>query len=172
MIEQKDIIRNNTYKDNTVTISEHKYNMASKISKELYVVTEDRGTTINIIAQILRLFAYDKNINLKCTYLGCHGNSYMSAVLLKYIPQNSLCIVIYDTGLSKDQYIEHEIGSTLKKVKNRLGVKIVKFTPYCIEECALTFKYLTNEIIGLDTWQKNYWNVLISIFKLEISIIL
>lgn len=81
VIEQKDIIRNNTYKDNTVTISEHKYNMASKISKELYVVTEDRGTTINIIAQILRLFAYDKNINLKCTYLGCHGNSYMLSLI-------------------------------------------------------------------------------------------
>lgn len=124
--------------------------------KKVTVIFEDSTSGNEILRKIVEYFSIKERLNIKCTYKYACGCANIPKILdTCQVDDNNKCIVVFDRGVSISEqatlmFIADKIAS-----KNTRGINCITFEPFCIEECALTFKCLASEIKGLSETERD-----------------
>lgn len=110
---------------------------------KMTLIIEDKGSANNLIIKILDYYAKVRNIHLICNYITSGGNAYLSYNIARRV-YNKNVLVIYDNAEDIDNI--NDLIDTLQFMHIQNNYNFITFSPRCIEECALSFKNLSNDI--------------------------
>lgn len=112
---------------------------------ELHIIFEDASSGNAIMVKCVKKFAEINNIKIQCCIIIAKGVSNIPKCIRKYSSKMQNCMIVYDE-LTQDTKSKLDIDIEVRFAKHLFRCNIVIFKPRCIEECALSFKYLTDEI--------------------------
>lgn len=152
------IVKNNNLRNKKTNIDSKIIYAGNKlgIHTELILITEDKGSAGQILINILERFAIDHNLYIKCNFIRTNGVTNIPYVISNYLkdklPNCRRCIIVYDSAIEDFNNINtvNNINEYVDYIKYE-GYRVVVFKPTSSEECALTFKYLAEDLIDLDT---------------------
>lgn len=138
--------------DIEVDTKDYNYGKGSSEKNKLCIILEDKGSAKYIIQAIVQKYAIIKSIYLECTYVYAKGGGNIPTALNYYINHDmKKCLVIFDSAIENAKILTN-IKDTVAFI-NKSNINCLTFEPKCIEECALSFGYLKNDIIGLSKEQ-------------------
>lgn len=136
------------------------YNEMCEQTDDLCIITEDGGSAIKIIEAIVARFAYNNGIKLRCCFIRAKGVGNIINALNYQVPNHiKKCLVVYDSAL-QDLATLNAIRDNIAFLNSSKMGKYLAFTPRCSEECALSFKKLKSDIVGLNMAQLDILNAI------------